>query len=139
MLREVCELSVEEGRDFIAENDRETSPMRCYSQTHPKAHPFRGLLMRIVATLVCTFVISMALPSLSFAGSDCDDAGSASDVRNCLKNNSDQKGKGNCNDNGNCNKAKDKAKNNDRDDYEVSCMEINNLVLRRQCLDKRRD
>ncbi|VVP77803.1 hypothetical protein PS934_00410 [Pseudomonas fluorescens] len=95
--------------------------------------------MRIVAAAVCTLLFSLALPSISFAGSNCDDAGSASDVRNCLKNNNDQKGQGNCNDNGNCGKAKDKAKNNDDDDYSVSCMEINNLVLRRQCLDKRRD
>ncbi|WP_223455814.1 MULTISPECIES: hypothetical protein [unclassified Pseudomonas] len=94
--------------------------------------------MRIIAAAVCTLLFSLALPSMSFAGSNCDDAGSASDVRNCVKNNNDQKGKGNCNDNGNCGKAKDKAKNN-ADDYSVSCMEINNLVLRRQCLDKRRD
>ncbi|MCY1249963.1 hypothetical protein D3C76_257320 [compost metagenome] len=94
--------------------------------------------MRIVAASVCALLFSLALPSLSFAGSDCDDAGSASDVRNCLKNNNDQKGKGNCNDNGNCGKAKDKAKNK-QDDHAVSCMEINNLVLRRECLEKRRD
>lgn len=94
--------------------------------------------MRIVAAAVCTLLFSLALPSISFAGSNCDNAGSASDVRNCMKNNNDQKGKGNCNDNGNCGKAKDKAKNN-ADDHSVSCMEINNLTLRRQCLDKRRD
>lgn len=99
--------------------------------------------MRIVSAIACTFLLSLALPTLSFAGSDCDDAGSASDVRNCLKNNSDnnQKGKGNCNDNGNCGKAKDKAKNKDYDDddYSVNCKDINSTVLRRQCLDKRRD
>jgi len=96
--------------------------------------------MRIVTATVCTFLLSLALPALSFAGSNCDDAGSASDVRNCVKNNNDQKGKGkgNCNDNGNCGKAKAKAKDYD-DDYSVRCMEINNLVLRRECLDRRRD
>lgn len=96
--------------------------------------------MRIVAATVCTFLLFLALPSPSFAGSDCDDAGSASDIRNCLKNQGDQKGKGNCNDNGNCGKAKDKAKNkDDDDDHSVSCMEINNTALRRECLERRRD
>ncbi len=96
--------------------------------------------MRIVAAAVCTLLFSLALPSISFAGSNCDDAGSASDVRNCLKNSNDQKGQGNCNDNGNCGKAKAKAKAKDYDDdYSVRCMEINNLVLRRECLDRRRD
>ena len=93
--------------------------------------------MRIIAPLVCTFLLSMALPTLSFGGSNCDNAGSKSAAKNCVKNNNDQKGKGNCNGNGNCDKAKN-AKDN-RDDHSVSCMEINNLVLRRQCLDKRRD
>ncbi|RON24233.1 hypothetical protein BK660_00765 [Pseudomonas brassicacearum] len=93
--------------------------------------------MRIIATLGCTLLFSLALPSLSFAASNCDNAGSASAAKNCIKNNNDQKGKGNCNGNGNCDKAKD-AKNKS-DDYSVSCMEINNMTLRRQCLDKRRD
>ena len=96
--------------------------------------------MRIVTAAVFTFLLSLALPTVSFAGSDCDNAGSASDVRNCVKNNNDQKGKGNCNDNGNCGKAKAKAKNKDYDDdHSVSCMEINNLALRRECLDRRRN
>ncbi|POA17692.1 MULTISPECIES: hypothetical protein [unclassified Pseudomonas] len=100
--------------------------------------------MRIVAALACTFMLSLTLPSMSFAGSDCDDADSASELRNCLKNNSDydndNKGKGNCNANGNCDKSKNKGKNKgDDDDYAVSCMDINNLTLRRECIEKRRD
>lgn len=91
--------------------------------------------MKIIATLVCTLLFSLALPSPSFAASNCNNAGSANAAKNCVKNNNDQKG--NCNGNGNCDKAKnakDKA-----DDHAVSCMEINNMTLRRQCLDKRRD
>jgi hypothetical protein len=91
--------------------------------------------MRIIATFVCTLLFSLALPSPSFAASNCNNAGSANAAKNCVKNNNDQKG--NCNGNGNCDKAKnakDKA-----DDHAVSCMEINNMTLRRQCLDKRRD
>ncbi|PWK33578.1 hypothetical protein LOY55_15910 [Pseudomonas sp. B21-040] len=95
--------------------------------------------MRIVAASVCTLLLSLALPALSFAGSNCGDSGSASDARNCVKNNNDQKGKGNCNNNGNCDKAKDKAKNKADDDHSVECREINNLVLRRECLDRRRN
>jgi hypothetical protein len=91
--------------------------------------------MRIIATFVCTLLFSLALPSPSFAASNCNNAGSANAAKNCVKNNNDQKS--NCNGNGNCDKAKnakDKA-----DDHAVSCMEINNMTLRRQCLDKRRD
>ncbi|MGY4534421.1 hypothetical protein ACVW0Y_003561 [Pseudomonas sp. TE3786] len=87
--------------------------------------------MRIVMALLCTFLLSLTLPSLSFAGSNCDKSD-----KNCFKNNGNQKGKGNCNENGNCEKAKDKANN---DDYSVDCREINNLVLRRECLERRRD
>jgi hypothetical protein len=91
--------------------------------------------MRIIATFVCTLLFSLALPSPSFAASNCNNAGSANAAKNCVKNNNDLKS--NCNGNGNCDKAKnakDKA-----DDHAVSCMEINNMTLRRQCLDKRRD
>ncbi|MBB2495728.1 hypothetical protein [Aquipseudomonas ullengensis] len=97
--------------------------------------------MRIVATLVCALLLSPTLPSLAFAGSDCKDAGSASDVRDCLRDqDSDQKGKGNCNEKGNCDKAKGKSKDDyDNDDYLINCHEINSLTLRRECLDKRRD
>lgn len=96
--------------------------------------------MRIVATLVCTLFLSLALPSLSFAGSNCDDAGSLSDIRDCLEDDDDNKGKGNCNEKGNCDKAKGKAKGHDRDDdYEVSCMEILNRDRRRECLERRAD
>ena len=89
--------------------------------------------MRIVVALVCTFFFSLALPSLSFAGSNCDKSD-----KNCYKNNGNQKGKGNCNENGNCDKAKDKAKDYD-DDHSIECRDINSLTLRRQCLERRRD
>ncbi len=83
--------------------------------------------MRIVTAITCTILFSLTLPSLSFAGSDCDDADSKSDVKKCVKSN---------NGNGNGNNAKNKDYD---DDYYVSCMRINNLTLRRECLDKRRD
>lgn len=95
--------------------------------------------MRIVAPLVCTFLLSLTLPSLSFAGSNCDDAGSASDIRDCLRNqDNDQKGKGNCNEKGNCDKSKSKGDYDD-DDHLVNCHEINSLTLRRECIERRRD
>lgn len=90
--------------------------------------------MRIVLTIVCTLLLSLALPSLSFAGSDCDDAGSLSDIRDCL-NDDDNKGKSE-------GKGKGKAKGHDKDDdddYKVSCMEILNRDRRRECLERRAD
>lgn len=96
--------------------------------------------MRIAVALVCTLLFSLTLPSLSYAGSNCDDAGSASEIRDCLRDNdNDQKGKGNCNEKGNCGNAKGKAKGHDKDDddYEVSCMEILNRDRRRECIERR--
>lgn len=101
--------------------------------------------MRIVPALICTLLLSLSLPAQSFAGSDCDDAGSLSDIKNCVNNqNNDQKGKGNCNGNGNCGKNKNnnnnnKAQNNDRDDYQASCMKIVNRDRRRECIERRID
>ena len=95
--------------------------------------------MRIIATLVCTFLLSLALPPLSFAASNCENSGSKNAAKNCVKNNNDQKGKGNCNGNGNCgNNAKDKAKDYD-DDHAIDCRDINSITLRRECLERRRD
>ena len=98
--------------------------------------------MRIIAPLVCTFLFSLGLPSLSFAAANCENAGSANAAKNCVKYNNNQNGnggKGNCNGNGNCgNNAKEKAKDYD-DDHAVECRDINSITLRRQCLDKRRD
>ncbi len=94
--------------------------------------------MRIIATLVCALLLSLALPSLSFAGSNCENSGSKNAAKNCVKNNNEQKGKGNCNGNGNCGeKAKDKAKDYD-DDHAVECRDINSIALRRECLERRR-
>jgi len=100
--------------------------------------------MRIIAPLVCTFLFSLALPSLSFAA-NCENAGSANGAKNCVKYNNNQNGngngnsgKGNCNGNGNCgNNAKEKAKDYD-DDHAVECRDINSITLRRQCLERRR-
>ena len=36
--------------------------------------------MRIVAALMCALLFSLALPSLSFAGSNCGDGGNAKTV-----------------------------------------------------------
>ena len=99
--------------------------------------------MRILAALICTLLLSLSVPSPSFASSDCDNAGSLSDIKDCLKNqDNEQKGKGNCNENGNCdkNKGNGKAQSKDKDDdYEVSCMKIDNRDRRRECLERRMD
>lgn len=98
--------------------------------------------MRLIAALTCTLLLSLCLPAQSFADSDCDDAGSLSDIRDCLNDqDDDQKGKGNCNENGNCNKSKGngKAQNKDKEDYEVSCMQIDNRDRRRECIERRLD
>ena len=50
--------------------------------------------MRIIAPLVCTFLLSLALPSLSFAGANCENAGSANAAKNCVKYNNNQNGNG---------------------------------------------
>ena len=93
--------------------------------------------MRIVAALVCTLFFSLTLPSLSLAR-DYDD-----DIKGRFENDGgNQKGKGNCSEKGNCdkdkgnNKGSNKGSNNDND-YSVSCLEIDDRDLRRECLERR--